>query len=173
MVATILKELIMVSPTIRLARESDAAAIAQLTIQLGYELSESTASDRLSRILRRDDQHFFVADVDTRVVGWGHVVFIEYVDSEAFVVIAGLVVDRNQRRLGIGRALLNRAETWARERGCAMVRLTSSSTRQAAHRFYEALGYTNIKTQFSFLKPLDAAAAGRMRAFVPRVEPTL
>lgn len=53
-----------------------------------------------------------------------------------------------------------------------MVRLTSSSTRVAAHQFYEALGYTNIKTQFSFLKPLDAAAAARMRAFVPRVEPT-
>ena len=51
-----------------------------------------------------------------------------------------------------------------------MVRLASSSTRLAAHRFYEALGYTNIKTQFSFVKPLDAAAAARVHAFVPRVD---
>jgi GNAT superfamily N-acetyltransferase len=67
------------------------------------------------------------------------------VDAEAFVLIGGLVVDRNHRRLGIGRELMDRAEAWARERGCSMVRLTSSATRTAAHRFYEDLGYTHIK----------------------------
>jgi hypothetical protein len=92
-----------------------------------------------------------------------HVVFVEYVDAEAFVLIGGLVVDRHHRRLGIGRAPLDRAEVWARERGCSMVRLTSSTTRNQAHRFYENLGYTNIKTQYSFIKPLDPAAAARVR----------
>jgi GNAT superfamily N-acetyltransferase len=81
-----------------------------------------------------------------------HVVFAEYVDAEAFVLIGALVVDRKHRRLGIGRALMNRPETWARERGCSMVRLTSSATRTAAHRFYEDIGYSNIKTQYSFIK---------------------
>jgi GNAT superfamily N-acetyltransferase len=161
----------MIPVTIRAARASDAREIAQLTAQLGYDLTESAASDRLSRILGRNDQQFFVADVDGRAVGWVHAVFVEYVDAEAFVVIGGLVVDRSQRRLGVGRALMNRAELWAQERECSMVRLSSSSTRNAAHRFYEALGYTNIKTQFSFIKPLDAAAAARMRTFVPRVDP--
>jgi GNAT superfamily N-acetyltransferase len=161
----------MIPVTIRAARVSDAREIAQLTAQLGYDLTESAASNRLSRILSRNDQQFFVADVDGRAVGWVHAVFVEYVDAEAFVVIGGLVVDRSQRRLGVGRALMNRAEVWARERGVSMVRLTSSSTRNAAHRFYETLGYTNIKTQFSFIKPLDAAAAARMRTFVPRVDP--
>lgn len=100
-----------------------------------------------------------------------HVLFAEYVDAEAFVVIGGLVVDRNHRRLGIGRALMDRAEAWARQLGCSMLRLTSSATRKAAHRFYEDLGYTNIKTQYSFIKPLNAAAAVRVRTFVPRVDP--
>ena len=161
----------MVPLTIRVADVSDAPAIAHLTTQLGYDLTERDAADRLSRILIRDDQRFFVADIDSRVVGWVHVLFGEYVDAEAFVVVGGLVVDRNHRRLGIGRALMDRAETWARERGCAVVRLSSSATRDAAHRFYEDLGYTNIKTQYSFIKPLDAAAAARIRSFVPRVDP--
>jgi GNAT superfamily N-acetyltransferase len=104
-------------------------------------------------------------------LGWVHVVFAEYVDAEAFVVIGGLVVDRNHRRLGIGGALMNRAEVWAKERGCSMVRLSSSATRKAAHNFYEDLGYVNIKTQYSFIKPLDPAAAARVRTFVPRVDP--
>ncbi len=52
-----------------------------------------------------------------------------------------------------------------------MVRLSSSTTRTGAHRFYEALGYTNIKTQYSFIKPLNRVAAARVRSFVPRVDP--
>jgi GNAT superfamily N-acetyltransferase len=161
---------VMARATIRPARLSDASEIAQLTTQLGYDLTEADAADRLSRLLLRDDQRFFVADVDGRAVGWVHVLFVEYVDAEAFVVIGGLVVDRNHRRLGVGRALMKRAEVWAGERGCAMVRLTSSATRAAAHRFYEALGYTNIKTQYSFVKPLNPAAAARVRSFVPRLD---
>ncbi len=160
----------MAPATIRAARLSDAGDIAHLTTQLGYDLTEADAADRLSRLLLRDDQQFFVADVDGCAVGWVHVVFAEYVDAEPFVVIGGLVVDQNHRRLGIGRALMDHAEVWARERGCSMVRLSSSATRSAAHRFYENLGYANIKTQFSFFKPLDPAAAARVRTFVPRVD---
>ena len=52
-----------------------------------------------------------------------------------------------------------------------MVRLSSTVARTAAHRFYENLGYTKIKTQHSFIKPLDEAAAARVSTFVPRVEP--
>jgi GNAT superfamily N-acetyltransferase len=161
----------MVPVTIRPARQSDSGDIARLTTQLGYDLTEADAADRLSRILLRNDQQFFVADLDGHAAGWVHVVFAEYVDVETYVLIAGLVVDRNHRRLGIGRALMHRAEVWARERGCSMVRLTSSATRTGAHRFYEELGYTNIKTQYSFAKGLDSTGAGRVRSFVPRVEP--
>jgi len=157
--------------TIRAARASDAGEIARLTTQLGYDLTKGDAADRLSRILARGDQQFLVADVCVGAVGLVHVVFADYVDAEAFVVIGGLVVDREHRRLGVGRALMNRAETWARERGCSMVRLSSSATRYAAHQFYKDVGYTSIKTQYSLIKPLDAAAAARLRTFVPRVDP--
>ena len=126
----------MASITIRAACPSDAGEIARLTTQLGYDLTEGDAADRLSRILARDDQQFLVADVSGRAVGWVHVALVEYVDAEAFVVIGGLVVDRTHRRLGIGRALMNRAETWASERRCSMVRLSSRVTRDAAHQFY-------------------------------------
>jgi len=158
-----------VSPAIRPARLTDAAAIAHLSIQLGYDLSEIAATDRLSRILQRENQALFVADANGCAVGWVHLVFNEPVDVEPFVMISGLVVDRDRRRQGIGRSLLQRAESWAREQGCAMLRLSSSVARTEAHRFYEELGYTRIKTQYSFVKPLDASAATRLHAFVPEV----
>ena len=58
----------MTTATIRMARLSDATEIATLTTQLGYTVTETDAADRLSRILSRDDQQFFVADVDGQVI---------------------------------------------------------------------------------------------------------
>jgi GNAT superfamily N-acetyltransferase len=159
----------MTVPTIRIASASDAEAIAQLTAQLGYDVTAESVADRLSRILLRDDQQFLVANVDGRPVAWLHAAIWEFVEAEAFAVIGGLVVHGDHRRKGIGSRLMSHAEDWARSRGCSVVRLWSSSTRIAAHQFYERLGYRNIKTQYSFLKSLDATASDDARRFVPRV----
>lgn len=156
--------------TMRPGRVSDAPQISRLTSQLGYDLDVAAATERLARILPRPEQRLFVAEVDGEAVGWLHAAVADYVDAERYVLIAGLVVDREQRRTGIGRALMARAEAWALEQGCAHVRLASSSTRTAAHRFYEDIGYTNIKTQFSFIKALDGSDPSALRAFVPRVD---
>jgi hypothetical protein len=43
----------MMTVSIRPARPSDAGEIAQLTTQLGYDLKNADAADRLSRILAR------------------------------------------------------------------------------------------------------------------------
>ncbi len=153
--------------SIRVAQVSDADDIARLTTQLGYNVPQSAVATRLSRILSRRDQQFLVADLDGRPVGWVHTAISEYIEAEAFVVIGGLVVDKNQRRKGIGRRLMEGAEEWARKRGCSVVRLWSSAVRADAHRFYEALGYTNIKTQYSFIKSVDADVKDRLSEFVP------
>lgn len=155
---------------VRAATLSDARDIARLTIQLGYELDEATAAERLSRLLPREDQRFLVALVDGGVAGWLHVALAECVETGAFAVIAGLVVDRVHRREGVGRMLMDEAEHWAADRGCPVVRLWSTAARTAAHRFYERLGYRKVKTQYSFVKVLGASTDDLSR-FVPRVEP--
>ena len=94
---------------------------------------------------------------------------VEYVETGAFVTIGGLVVDREYRGQGIGRRLLSEAEQWAAQQGCAIVRLWSSATRTEAHRFYEHVGYMNVKTQLSFAKPLNGPARDALRGFVPDV----
>jgi GNAT superfamily N-acetyltransferase len=156
--------------SIRIAGLADAADIARLTSQLGYEAEPVLVAERLGRILLQPDDRFWVADADGLVAGWLHALVNEFVESEAFVVIGGLVVDGAHRRRGIGRLLLQTAEDWARARGCAFVRLTSSATRASAHRFYQDVGYVNIKTQYSFAKPLNEHARHALGTFVPRVE---
>ncbi len=135
------------SASIRVAVSADAGEIAELGNQLGYDLGTPETAERIRRVLARNDQLVFVAEVNRVIVGWVH----------AFVLIGGLVVDKNHRRQGIAGMLMASAEQWARERGCFVVRLTSSSTRTAAHRFYERIGYEHIKTQYAFVKALDVA----------------
>jgi GNAT superfamily N-acetyltransferase len=158
--------------TTRTAHPSDATAITGLVLQLGYEASGSAVADRLSRLLARPDQQFIVAEEGNRLLGWVHVQLVEYVESGTFAVIGGLVVDRAHRRQGIGAALMAQAETWARAQGCAVMRLWSSTTRTPAHRFYEGLGYANIKTQYSFVKALDESGAALAARLVPQVDGT-
>jgi GNAT superfamily N-acetyltransferase len=155
--------------TIRSAWPSDAEAIAALTKQLGYSTEPTAVAGRLSRLLARSDQQLLVADDGGRAIGWIHMAITEYVEADAFVVIGGLVVDRDYRKQGIGRRLLARAEEWAARHGCSVVRLTSSVKRVEAHAFYERLGYTNLKTQYSFAKSVGAAGPAALRAFVPDV----
>jgi len=156
---------------IRPAQSSDARAIAELTMQLGYEVAPPLVAERLVRMTARSDQQFLVAELDGDVIGWLHVAVMEYIESGAFAVIGGLVVDRRHRKQRIGRLLMTEAETWARGHGCSIVRLSSSAFRTEAHRFYEHLGYANIKTQYSFVKALDQAGAAAIRGFVPRQHP--
>jgi GNAT superfamily N-acetyltransferase len=155
--------------TIRPARVDDAHAVAALAKQLGYDAAPDAVADRLTRLVGRRDQQFLVADEGGRAVGWIHMLVNECVEAEAFVVIGGLVVDRAYRKQGIGRRLLAEAEDWAVLQGCSVVRLSSSATRTEAHAFYQRVGYTNIKTQYSFAKPVGAAGSGALRAFVPDV----
>ena len=154
--------------SIRPARLTDAAAVARLTSLLGYEVTSADVEIRLNRILSQTDQRFVIAEVDGRPVGWVHGTVVDHVDAERFVRVAGLVVDAEQRRGGIGRALMRDIEQWAVEQGCDFVRLTSSLPRTEAHRFYERLGFSNQKTQYSFAKQVGHHGRG-LEQFVPRI----
>ena len=156
--------------SIRPACVQDAHDVARLTGQLGYNTTPAEATARLTHILARWDQRFLIADVDGQAAGWLHAAIAEFIEAEPFAVIAGLVVDRDHRRQGIGRLLIEAAEVWARERGCSLIRLWSSAARADAHAFYEHLGYANVKTQHAFAKALDVAGQQQMSRAVPRVK---
>lgn len=156
--------------SIRTGRESDAEAVANLTLQLGYDVTPAVAKERLARILSRTEQRFVIAEDDGRPVAWLHAIKAEYLEADPFVMIAGLVVDTTCRNRGIGHMLMDTAEQWAKEQQCSLVRLSSSAGRVAAHRFYEQLGYTIVKTQYAFAKSFDADAASKITRLAPRID---
>jgi ribosomal protein S18 acetylase RimI-like enzyme len=95
-----------------------------------------------------------VAEDGGLLVGWIHVVVSHSLLTERRAEIAGLVVDEPHRSRGIGQALMEKAEAWARQQGCGSVRLHSNVLRTRAHAFYERLGYRVTKLQKAFRKEL-------------------
>ena len=141
--------------SIRPARSDDAAALAELSTQLGYPAAADTLSERLERVRGEGVGEVFVATVDGRVLGWTHVVPRLHLEEAPFAELAGLVVADGARGAGVGAALLSAAEQWAREHGFVHFRVRSNVVRERAHRFYLREGYVERKRQVVFDKTLD------------------
>ncbi|MES2097574.1 MAG: GNAT family N-acetyltransferase [Pseudomonadota bacterium] len=62
--------------------------------------------------------------------------------------IEAVRIAADHRSLGLGAALIGWAVGQCRERGCYMAQLTSNNDRQAAHRFYERLGWKKSHAGF-------------------------
>ena len=140
---------------IRLAAADDADMLANLSTQLGYPSSVGQISRRLNALAARPDEHaVIVAELDGRVVGWVHAHIYTLLVDDPEVEIGGLVVDGSVRGQGIGERLMQAAEAWAKEQGCASVYLRSNTIRTRAHEFYKRIGYEIVKSQYAFRKKI-------------------
>jgi len=140
---------------IRPARHCDVRQLAVLSGQLGYPSTEAEVKARLDAIEALPEHALFVAvAADETLAGFLDIFVLRTIESDPRAEIAGLVVDEAVRSRGVGQLLIERAEAWAREQGCATASLRSNVIRERAHIFYERLGYRYIKTQKSFRKSL-------------------
>ena len=145
----------MMSVAVRPMRAGDAAAVAELSGELGYPATAASLLNRFALIAERVDARVFVAQTsDGPIIGWVHVYGAYLLESDAHAEIGGLVVAEKARGQRVGAALMSAAEAWAEEHGYGSVRVRSRIARLEAHGFYEHLGYSRIKTQHSFRKAI-------------------
>jgi GNAT superfamily N-acetyltransferase len=139
---------------IRPLQTEDAAAAAQLCVQLGYPTDASAVLARMQQIAGDRNRTVLVACVDYEVVGWIDLNVEYHLQTEPVALIGGLVVSEAVRGRGIGRDLCQAAEAWARGRGITRMRVRSNAIRERAHAFYLRDGYTRVKTSAVFEKAL-------------------
>jgi GNAT superfamily N-acetyltransferase len=141
--------------SIRPAQDADAAALAELSGQLGYPLDAAAMQVRLKRVREAGNGEVFVAVTAAgAVVGWTHVVKRVQLEDAPFAELSGLIVDATARNAGLGALLLQSAERWASDNGLARLRVRSNVVRERAHRFYLRAGYVERKRQVVFDKTL-------------------
>jgi GNAT superfamily N-acetyltransferase len=140
---------------IREARDQDAEDLARLVAELGYDASPEAMRRRLRALTDAGRAATFVADLGGSVSGFvGLRLERSYESDDPHARITGLAVDSDHRGQGIGTALLERAEGWARTHGASLIFLTSGLQRVEAHAFYDARGWKH--TGYRFAKRVNA-----------------
>jgi len=123
-------------------------SFARLIPQLSSSSPPPTASELLS-IIDNPNSVLFIAEVERdgvlSVVGSLTLAFYR-IPTGLKAWIEDVVVDESARGLGVGEALNVAAIDESRQRGAKNVSLTSRSSREAANRLYQRLGFTPYET---------------------------
>jgi ribosomal protein S18 acetylase RimI-like enzyme len=127
----------------------------------GLPAPEEAADPYLAELFRNCAEsrgRIFLAETNGVVVGFVCVLakVLPSADDglDPYAYISDLVVRAAHRRRGIGRALLVRAESFAREFGVKQLKVGVLVRNEATHSFYRAGGFRDYTVQL--VKPLDA-----------------
>lgn len=133
----------------------DMGSVQLLMEQLGYCLTTSELERNIDAI-RQKGGEVIVAESGGDVVGCISVLLDARLAEGVYAEIVSLVVLEKCRGEGIGKALVERAEEWAKNR-VVKIRVRANSVRKEAHSFYKSLGYTEVKTQKVLTKVVESA----------------
>lgn len=147
----------MLDTVIREAVPGDVETLAALMGELGYPTSLGDMRARLARIFEHPAYHTLVAERDGLVVGMVGLEIGHYYEMDGgYARISALVVESSHRRLGVGDALIQAAESEAKRAGAGHIFLNSGTGRPEAHAFYESSRYE--VTGYRFSKSLETEA---------------
>lgn len=94
---------------------------------------------------------------DGRLAGFVEIGLRSYAEgctSSPVAFLEGWYVDPDVRRQGVGRRLVEAAESWARKRGLAEIASDTELENAASLAAHVALGYREVERQICFLKAL-------------------
>jgi GNAT superfamily N-acetyltransferase len=111
-------------------------------------------ASRIGQIMVASDAALFVAEHESEILGFAEVYVREDEPSRARVTgrygyLQSMFVRGDHRREGIGSALLDACESWARSAGLEEMRLDTWEFREGPSGFYEHRGYRTIRRSFT------------------------
>ena len=150
-----------VTPNIRTAKEHDYAALSCIFAEenafhaaLVPEFIKATdnvlTKAEFKEMLAHPEQVVLVAEMDSVIIG-AVLVAEDAADAERwiqprrFAYIEELVVTARWRGQGIGRALLDSVDEWAKNRGLNEIELHVWQNNHRATNFYTSIGYENVR----------------------------
>ncbi|MDQ7990870.1 MAG: GNAT family N-acetyltransferase [Candidatus Dactylopiibacterium sp.] len=147
----------------RAAQAGDLTQIAALlgglfAIERDFRPDAARQLAALRLLLAREDALLWVADAAREggeVVGFCSVQrLVSTAEGGAVGLVEDVVVDAAWRARGIGRALLEGAEAWARRQGMSRLQLLADEDNPAAARFYDRLGWArgNMRNRVRLLR---------------------
>ncbi len=145
----------MVKVEIREATEKDLPAVLSLCAQLNEEntpvLSAMETKRVFARIRSYPDCHVYVATADGEIIGTFTLLVMDHLahGGAPSGIVEDVVVDPKVQGKGIGRQMMEFAMDRCKEKSCYKLTLSSNLKREAAHHFYQSLGFK--KHGYSFV----------------------
>ncbi|MCS3798195.1 GNAT family N-acetyltransferase [Niastella sp. OAS944] len=136
---------------IRQAIEADVPVLALLMTELGYPTTATEMQTRYEALQSQPDYITWVAVYNNQVVGMIGLLRNYYWEKNGiYIRVGALVVNKEYRKIGLGKALLQKSIDWAIELGAQQVLLNSGNReeRRDAHAFYQYLGFEPKTTGF-------------------------
>ena len=124
--------------------DTDVAAINSVLNELKQDGSAVEKSE-LEDFLARDTVELWVARDDGMIVGMASLIEIPMM-LKTKMDVEDVVVSPSQQGKGIGKMLMQKIIERAKEKGAAMVELTSRPTREAANALYQKVGFEKRDT---------------------------
>jgi GNAT superfamily N-acetyltransferase len=134
---------------IRACTPEDADVVSALLRELGYWVSPRQTAENIRQLDETGSDPIFLAVSEGRVAGLVACHFCKMLQYDKPVMrVTALVVDRQARRRGTAKLLMQHVEQLAAAKGCDFVELTSAMRRRDAHAFYRAIGYSGNSLRF-------------------------
>ncbi len=139
---------------IRECRPADRREYQQLREKLWPDCSDA---DNDSWLARNDATTFLAERPDGSLCGFvevGSRPYAEDCESSPVGYIEGWWVDADVRKRGVGRALIEAAEHWARSRGYSEMASDALIDNDVSHASHKALGFEEVERLVMFRKSL-------------------
>lgn len=129
----------------------DINSITDLTVALGYNTNIEQMTLRMNNILQFDNYWTFVAEFENQIIGYIGLTKNYFWEQDGhFIRIQAFVVNKEYRRNGVGKKLLEYTECFAKRIGSKLISLNCGNReeRQSAHKFYPKMGFEAKSTGY-------------------------
>lgn len=137
--------------TFRRATHGDAALLRELAPALGGEPPSLHDYEKtLAAIIQNPCMTVWLALSDARVVGTYTLAILPTLGLRCRpeAIVESVIIAPAEQGHGFGRAMMHHAMRLAAEAGCYKLMLSSNFNHEAAHRFYDSLGFRRHGVSF-------------------------
>jgi GNAT superfamily N-acetyltransferase len=125
--------------------ENEIPELLELYKQLDSknETIDKPITKNIWEMIKSNNIKYYVAKDNGKIIGSCYICVIPNLThgGKSIGYIENVITDKNYRKKGIGKKLMEMAIEYAKENNCYKVLLQSGIKREEAHKFYESLGF--------------------------------
>jgi GNAT superfamily N-acetyltransferase len=126
--------------------ENEIVSLLELYKQLNSPseiMPDEITSKNIWNKIKKCDIKYYVAKDNERIIGSCYICIIPNLTrgGKSIGFIENVITDKEYRRKGIGKRIIEKAIEYAKEQNCYKVILQSGNKRTDAHKFYESTGF--------------------------------